>query len=147
MQTYQDRIDQNLQAQNCPFCSPKAEIIIDKNEHFHVLLARAPYTPDHLLIVPIRHLIYMHELSSDELASAMLLSINEWMSCIKPILTSIFFSETEKSTATSEKAWITYTFTSFHPSPSEDKFPRWDIAATFPILNMLNLSKISNINS
>ena len=78
MQTYQDRIDQNLQDQNCPFCSPKTEIIIDKNEHFQVLLARAPYTPDHLLIVPIRHLIYMHELSSDEQTSAMLL-INKRM--------------------------------------------------------------------
>ena len=78
MSTYQDRIDQNLQALHCPFCSPKAEIIIDKNEHFQVLLARAPYTPDHLLIVPIRHLIYMHELSSDEQTSAMLL-INKRM--------------------------------------------------------------------
>ena len=56
----------------------KPEIIIDKNEHFQVLLARAPYTPDHLLIVPIRHLIYMHELSSDKLAAAMLL-INKRM--------------------------------------------------------------------
>lgn len=73
MSTYQDRIDENLQALHCPFCSPKAEILIDQNDHFQVLLARAPYTPDHLLIVPIRHLIYMHELSATELDSAMAL--------------------------------------------------------------------------
>lgn len=71
MQSYQDLIDQNIQALTCPFCETSDKETIDENADFKVILARAPYTPDHLLIIPHRHLIYMHELSSQELNSAM----------------------------------------------------------------------------
>lgn len=71
MQSYQDLIDQNIQAFTCPFCEISNKETIDENADFKVILARAPYTPDHLLIIPHRHLIYMHQLSSQELDSAM----------------------------------------------------------------------------
>ncbi len=71
MQSYQDLIDTNIQAESCPFCKAEKEDSIDENQDFKVILARAPYTPDHLLIVPHKHLVYMHELSAQELTSAM----------------------------------------------------------------------------
>jgi len=50
----------------CPFCDIKKEYIIEKGKHFTVLLARAPYTRDHLIIVPNRHLIRLREIKPEE---------------------------------------------------------------------------------
>lgn len=50
----------------CPFCSTEKEYIIEKDKHFTVLLARAPYTKDHLLIVPNRHLVRLREIQPEE---------------------------------------------------------------------------------
>lgn len=50
----------------CPFCGIKKEYIVEKWKHFTVLLSRAPYVKDHLLIVPNRHLIRMSEIKSEE---------------------------------------------------------------------------------
>ena len=50
----------------CPFCDIKKEYIVEKWKYFTVLLARAPYTKDHLLIVPNRHLIRMWEINQTQ---------------------------------------------------------------------------------
>lgn len=78
MQSYQDRVDQNLQAKSCPFCSHEPHEIIEENQHFVLLLARAPYTPDHLLIVPKRHVVLMNDLLPEELADGMAI-IQKWL--------------------------------------------------------------------
>ena len=51
----------------CPFCSLPPEDILEKSDFFYVTLARAPYVPHHILIVPKVHKIWMKELSHDEL--------------------------------------------------------------------------------
>ena len=50
----------------CPFCDIKKEYILEKWKHFTVIIARAPYTPDHLLIVPNRHLVRLWEITMEE---------------------------------------------------------------------------------
>ena len=50
----------------CPFCDIKKDYIIEKGKHFTVLLARAPYTRDHLIIVPNRHLVRLREIKPEE---------------------------------------------------------------------------------
>ncbi len=50
----------------CPFCDIEKKYVIEKWKYFTVLLARAPYIRDHLLIVPNRHLIRMWEITSEE---------------------------------------------------------------------------------
>lgn len=61
----------------CPFCDIKKEYVIEKWKHFTVLLARAPYIKDHLLIVPNRHLIRLSEITSDEWQTLVLL-VEKW---------------------------------------------------------------------
>lgn len=62
----------------CPFCGIKKEYIIEKWKHFTVLLARAPYTHDHIMIVPNRHLVRMSEINFDERWTLVPL-IEKWM--------------------------------------------------------------------
>ena len=50
----------------CPFCDIKKEYIIEKWKHFTVILSRAPYTHDHLMIVPNRHLVRIWEITQEE---------------------------------------------------------------------------------
>lgn len=50
----------------CPFCNIRKEYIIEKWKHFTVLLSRAPYVKDHLLIVPNRHIIRLWEITQEE---------------------------------------------------------------------------------
>ena len=50
----------------CPFCDIKKDYIVEKWKHFTVILARAPYVNDHLLIVPNRHLIRLKEITMEE---------------------------------------------------------------------------------
>jgi diadenosine tetraphosphate (Ap4A) HIT family hydrolase len=50
----------------CPFCDIKKDYILEKWKHFTVILSRAPYIKDHLLIVPNRHLVRMWEIKSEE---------------------------------------------------------------------------------
>ena len=68
----------------CPFCGIKKEYIIEKGKHFTVLLARAPYTRDHLIIVPNRHLVRMWEITSEEWKTLVLL-IEKWMRKVESI--------------------------------------------------------------
>ena len=50
----------------CPFCNMDKDYIIEKWKHFSVILARAPYIKDHLLIIPNRHLVRLWEITPDE---------------------------------------------------------------------------------
>lgn len=50
----------------CPFCDIKKEYTVEKWKHFTVLLSRAPYIKDHLLIVPNRHIIRLWEITYEE---------------------------------------------------------------------------------
>ena len=62
----------------CPFCDIKKEYIVEKWKHFTVLLSRAPYTLDHIMIVPNRHLIRMWEITQEE-RSTLVPLIEKWM--------------------------------------------------------------------
>ena len=49
----------NVLKDKCPFCGIDKMRIVQKLKHFTVILSRAPYVKDHLLIVPNRHLVRM----------------------------------------------------------------------------------------
>lgn len=75
---YQKIIDSNIQALQCPFCFMPHELVLDQTEHCLVLLTRAPYTKDHILLVPKRHVIFYRDLTRAELDEFDLL-IHRWM--------------------------------------------------------------------
>lgn len=52
---------------HCPFCHEKPENMIEKGKYFYVIPARPPYTKDHLLIIPIRHVNTLMTLSHAEI--------------------------------------------------------------------------------
>lgn len=62
----------------CPFCDIKNEYVIERWKYFTVLLARAPYIKDHILIVPNRHLVRLSEISPKEWWD-LVLTIEKWM--------------------------------------------------------------------
>ncbi len=68
----------------CPFCGIKKEYIIERWKHFTVILARAPYIHDHIMIVPNRHLVRMWEITSEEWETLVPL-IEKWMRKIESI--------------------------------------------------------------
>ena len=50
----------------CPFCEGHQKEILKKGGAF-LTYSLAPYHPDHLLIVPSRHVEYLHEISDEEM--------------------------------------------------------------------------------
>ena len=50
----------------CPFCDIEKKYIVEKWKHFTLLLSRAPYIKDHILIVPNRHIVRMSEIKQEE---------------------------------------------------------------------------------
>ncbi len=62
----------------CPFCDVKKEYVIEKSRYFMVVLARAPYIKDHILIVPNRHLVRLSEITPKEWWDLVLM-IEKWM--------------------------------------------------------------------
>ena len=50
----------------CPFDNIKKAEILYSNNSAYVILAKAPYTKDHLLVVPKRHLIKISQLNKKE---------------------------------------------------------------------------------
>ena len=68
----------------CPFCGIKKEYIVEKWKYFTVLLSRAPYVRDHIMIVPNRHLIRMWEITQDEWWTLVPL-IEKWMKKVETI--------------------------------------------------------------
>lgn len=61
----------------CPFCPEQREAVLEEGKFCFVAPARAPYTEDHLLIIPKRHIIFFHELTSEEVEEFMSL-IQRW---------------------------------------------------------------------
>ena len=74
----------------CPFCDIKKEYIVEKWKHFTVLLARAPYTYDHIMIVPNRHLIRMSEITEQEWWTLVPL-IEKWMKKLEEVYSEVNF--------------------------------------------------------
>jgi diadenosine tetraphosphate (Ap4A) HIT family hydrolase len=61
--------NQALQSFNktfCPFCNEKPENIVEITNYFYILATRAPYTQDHLLVVPRRHICLIKDLKNKE---------------------------------------------------------------------------------
>ncbi len=69
---------------DCPFCNLKEEYLLEKGKYFSVIMARAPYIQDHLLIVPNRHLVYLKEMTKNELSSLMNM-LNKWTKKLEKI--------------------------------------------------------------
>lgn len=62
---YQNIVAENLKKHYCPFCHTPQEQILDQGDYFYLTLARAPYTADHVLIVPFEHTVLFEDLSDD----------------------------------------------------------------------------------
>lgn len=50
----------------CPFCILKKREILKSNKSALLILARAPYTEDHLLVIPKKHLRKINSLTKKE---------------------------------------------------------------------------------
>lgn len=55
----------------CPFCNLDKREIIRKNKYAKVILARAPYHKDHLLVVPNKHALNLFDLNRAEKIAVM----------------------------------------------------------------------------
>ncbi len=51
----------------CPFCNEKKENILENKKYFYVIPARSPYSNDHILIVPKRHVCLLKALTHEEI--------------------------------------------------------------------------------
>ena len=51
---------------SCPFCNLTKNEIIKQNKFAVLTLARAPYTKDHLLITPKKHILKINKLSKKQ---------------------------------------------------------------------------------
>lgn len=61
----------------CPFCNERPENIVEISNNFYILIPRAPYVKDHLLVVPRRHICFLNELKNRE-AKEMYDLIEKW---------------------------------------------------------------------
>lgn len=68
----------------CPFCDIKEEYILEKWKYFTVLVARAPYIHDHILVVPNRHLIRLWEMMGEE-SKSLILMLEKWTKNLEKI--------------------------------------------------------------
>lgn len=50
----------------CPFCVLKKEEILDQNQTFFVIVCRSPYSIDHIMILPKRHVVLFDDLDIKE---------------------------------------------------------------------------------
>ena len=64
---YHDYLKTFSQDEYCPFCDFTKEEIIDESKYFIITASRAPYSPDHLLIISKRHVVFLKELKKAEL--------------------------------------------------------------------------------
>lgn len=74
----------NVLKWECPFCNIKKEFVLEKWKYFTVILARAPYIKDHILIVPNRHIIRIKEFKVEEINSLFPL-IEKWTKKLEKI--------------------------------------------------------------
>lgn len=70
--------------EECPFCDVKKCYILEKWKYFTVLLARAPYVKDHVLIVPNRHLVRLWEITREEW-EFLIPTIEKWVKKLEKI--------------------------------------------------------------
>lgn len=59
---YQKALATILKDTFCPFCILSKDEILEETKRFMVILARAPYCKDHILIIPKRHVVFFREL-------------------------------------------------------------------------------------
>ena len=57
----------------CPFCNLKKDEIIFENDFGKIILSRAPYHKNHILIIPNKHVFSLNELNDKELCDLHLL--------------------------------------------------------------------------
>ena len=50
----------------CPFCTLKKSEILKSNKHANLILAKSPYTKDHLLVIPKKHKMKLSSLTKYE---------------------------------------------------------------------------------
>jgi len=50
----------------CPFCELEKSEILKQNKHAILTLAKAPYTKDHLLVLPKKHVFKLNDLTKEE---------------------------------------------------------------------------------
>ena len=50
----------------CPFCEFKRDEILRQNSFAVLMLAQAPYTKDHLLVIPKRHVKKLNKMTANE---------------------------------------------------------------------------------
>lgn len=62
----------------CPFCAVKAEEIVSENKTAYLTYALAPYHPDHLLVVPKRHIEHILEITPEEWTDVDILQDKGW---------------------------------------------------------------------
>ena len=68
----------------CPFCDIKQDYILEKWKYFTVLVARAPYIHDHILVVPNRHLTRLWEMTGEE-SKSLILMLEKWTKNLEKI--------------------------------------------------------------
>lgn len=68
---YHDIVAHNLKYNLCPFCDIPEAFMLERSDFFFVTPARAPYTEDHLLIIPQRHVVLFNDLSREEVQNLM----------------------------------------------------------------------------
>jgi diadenosine tetraphosphate (Ap4A) HIT family hydrolase len=64
---YQDYLTTFSQDEYCPFCHFTPEELVAEGNYFSIIASRSPYSTDHLLIIPKRHVIFLKELEQAEL--------------------------------------------------------------------------------
>ena len=74
----------NILWDKCPFCNLRADWILEEWKLFSVILSKAPYTENHLLIIPNRHFVLLDEMTENELNDLVYL-IKKWMKNLKQI--------------------------------------------------------------
>ena len=55
-----------MEKHSCVLCNYPREFVIHDSKFFDIILARAPYIQDHMMIISKRHLDNFHELTKDE---------------------------------------------------------------------------------
>ena len=66
------KYEELLKAAGCPFCPSRLKDqechqVIHQTKHASLLINRAPYSKDHLLVAPVRHITNLESLTTKEL--------------------------------------------------------------------------------
>ncbi len=69
---------QEAAAGPCPFCNIKEDIVIARNDKAYMTLALAPYNPDHILIIPTRHVKHIFDVDAEEHLAIRVMEKKAW---------------------------------------------------------------------